>query len=189
MSVQLSEIGYVGELSAFTRSQQQQMAHWLDYDTNISHDPGIVGTCELILARSNQGSSFYMADKIIRALIDERTGLDGRKGIEDAACIALLDGGRAPCNLLDSHFFNYLDGSITVGYDHTGFMLDLDNSSVVIHPATRFSIQLPEQNYDLSYSQKAVGVTGRTLFFYRLTQACQSILASAANEKASQEPT
>jgi len=178
VSALIEEVGYFGKLEDFTAYQKRQMANWLaSYSSRGMLGIGLIRSCEAVVKRAAQGSSYYATEKIIKSMLDERTGLDGRKGLEDQLAIAILDGGAKPCNLLDSHFFNYGDGSITVGYDHTGFMIAHDDNSVVAHPETRFTIHLPEPEFDLSYSQQAaLVVTGRTLFFYRLVQACQGIL-------------
>lgn len=184
MSIELFEIGYVESLTDFSHSQKKQMADWLaSHHERHMLGIGIIRSCEAIVSRANQGSSLCMSEKIIKSLLDDRVPLDTRNGLEDRAAILLIDGGKKPCSLLDNHFSNYRDGSIMVGYEHTGFMIDRDTNSVVIHPETRFAIHLPEDSYDLSHGQdnppRALIATGRTLFFYRLAQACKLVLDAA----------
>ena len=179
MSALIEEAKYFGEIADYTQAQRNQIAHWLQhsYDTGI----GIIQSCQAVVTRANQGSMFYMVDHTIRALITERTGLDSTRSFEDKVAIALMQGGASPCDKLDGHFMRYGDGSLMFGYEHTGFVLAHDDSSLVIHPATRFSIQLQEPSYDLAYGQRSV-VTGRTLFFYHLVHACSAILEAENKE-------
>lgn len=177
MSALLDEAEYFGKLEDFTLAQRWQMAHWLEhsYDSGI----GVDQSCQAVVSRADQGSMYYVVDKIIRALITERTGLDSSRSVDELVAVALLQGGKSPCDQLDYFFMRYGDGSLMFGYEHTGFVVAHDDSSLVIHPATRFSIQLQEQSYDLSYGQQQ-GVTGRTMFCYHLVQACRALLAAQA---------
>lgn len=180
MSALLEEAKYFGKLEDFTPTQRSQMGHWLEhsYDSGI----GVIQSCRAVVSRADQGSMYYMVDRIIRALITEGTGLDSGRSFEERVAVALLQGGKSPCAKLDGDFMRYGDGSLMVGMEHTGFVVAHDDDSLVIHPATRFSIQLQERSYDLSYGQKTA-VTGRTLFFYHLVQACRAILAAEESSR------
>ena len=173
MSALVSEEKYFGVLTDFTQYQREQTAHWLanSYDTSI----GIIDSCRAVVARTDQGSMYYVVDTIIRALLIERTGLDSRRSLEENVAITVVLSNPECLDKLDGHFILYGDGSLMFGYEHTGFIAAHDDSSLVIHPATRFSIQLPCENYDLSYGKNAA-ISGRTMFMYHLTQACRTIL-------------
>ena len=173
MSIRLDEIKWIGRLSEFTRMQQEQMARWLDYDTNVGYDPGVIGSAERVIGRANQGSMFCFAKVVIDGLLDKRTGLDPNHSLEERVSVLLAKNG---FDKLDHHFMLYGDGSLMVGYEHTGFMVAHDSPRTIIHPATRFAFRLPELEYDMRFGRGAP-ISGRSLFFYRLVQACTGIIA------------
>ena len=162
----------------FTRNQKDQMMKWLMYDQNISKDPGVYGSCKKVINRANQGSTFIVAESTMNRLIDHRPPEDTlREAISHKLC------SLGKYESLDHNFFVYGDGPITVGYEDTGFMVDWENDNTIIHPQTFFKFQLPEERYGI-FGEKVSfnGVSGRSLFFYRLTQACQAIYDTAPQE-------
>lgn len=173
----INEAEYASSLGDFSRDQKQQIARWLACDNNINCDPGVIESARRVVTRSTQQGTFDFAEIAIRGLLDAGTGLDGSRSLEERLAITLM-GPSVTCDLLDWCFTVYGDGSLMVGYEHTGFMIDCETATV-IHPASRFSFQLAEKHYDLSFGQK-VGITGRTLFFYHLAKACAEIVQADA---------
>ena len=188
MSIEISEVHLTGRLRDFTPVQQRQMATWLGYygERGDNH-AGVVRSAELVVARANQGAIWPVAKATIDGMIDKATGLRSYAPLDtdgwgEKVGYTLCRLG--PFQLLDGCFFVYGDGSISVGYDNTGFVVAEDDSATILHPPTRFAFQLPEKEYDLTFRQNRA-ITGRTLFFYRLVQACTAILeAEAATQQA-----
>lgn len=188
--VELHELSLVGRLQDFTRCQQNQMAEWVRYymERDGHCGPGVVESARRIVARANQGSIWPVSVATIDGLIDKRTGLRGDLDMSEEHIVEKVAYTLCTTDafqLLDHCFMVYGDGSIMVAYETTGFIVDHTDSSIIMHPETRFSFQLTELDYDLGYGRKVIidgcelPITSRTLFFYRLVQACTAILESA----------
>lgn len=86
---------------------------------------------------------------------------------------------RVQSTILDHAFTVYGNGSISVGYYDTGFIISniIGQQTMIVHAVSRIGFYLPESGYDLSWEQKTDGeLSGRTKF-------CRDLFTLAATLK------